>query len=172
MYFFGFGGVHSVRSSACNLLLCRRAHACSPNTAVTSAAACCLVINLPPDCAAAVHSAAFWRRQQADDLCFQLPSHDLLLTHVLRRRRRICFCVLRSSMLSTAAQRRFMVTPIRCLESRKCSFPLHLLLLFLWCHKQSCSAPRDMSIGTLTLLYLGRSWSAHGPPPKMYDSRT
>ena len=87
--------------------------------------------------------------------------------HVLRRRRRICFCVLRSSMLSTAAQRRLMVTPIRCLESRKCSFPLHLLLLFLWCHKQSCSAPRDMYIGTLTSVYFGRSWSAHGPPPKM-----
>ena len=47
---------------------------------MTSAAACCLMINLPPDCAAAVHSAAFWRRQQADVLCFQLPPHALLLT--------------------------------------------------------------------------------------------
>ena len=87
--------------------------------------------------------------------------------YVLRRRRRIYFCMLRSSMLSTAAERRLMVTPICCLESRKCSFLLHLLLLFLWSHKQKCSAPRDMSIGTLTLLYLGRPLGVHWTPPKM-----
>ena len=122
----------------------------------------------PACCAAAVHSMAFWRRQQADVLCFQLPSHALV-AHAT-----FCvtaagtyFCVLRSSMLSTAAERRLMVTPISCLESRKCSFLLHLLLLFVWSHKQSCSAPRDMSIQTLTLLYLGRSLGVHYPPPKM-----
>ena len=74
----------------------------------------------------------------------------LLTPTVLRHRHRTYFCVLRSSMLSTAAERRLMVTPISCLEGRKCSFLLCLLLLLCWCHKQSCSAPRDMSIGTLS----------------------
>ena len=50
---------------------------------------------------------------------------------------------------------------------RKCSFLLHLLLLFLWSHKQKCSAPRDMSIETLSSVWFGRSRRAPEPPPKM-----
>ena len=65
----------------------------------------------------------------------------LLTPTVLRHRHRTYFCVLRSSMLSTAAERRLMVTPMSCLEGRKCSFLLYLLLLFLWHHNQSCSPP-------------------------------
>ena len=44
----------------------------------------------------------------------------------------VCFRMLRCSMLLPAAERRPTVTPISCLEGRKCSFLLTLLLLFLW----------------------------------------
>ena len=46
-------------------------------------------------------------------------------------------------------ERRPTVTPISCLEGRKCSVPLLLLLLLLRLHIQSCSAPREVSIETL-----------------------
>ena len=137
--------------------VCRRNKMLLSLIALVQLPACTLPVP-PACCAAAVHSVAFWRRQQADVLCFQLPSHALVAHATFCVTAAAYFCVLRSSMLSTAAERRLMVTPISCLESRKCSFLLHLLLLFVWSHKQSCSAPVEICpyIQTLTLLYLGR----------------
>ena len=139
---------------------------CFSPTALVQLPACTLPVP-SACCAAAVHSVAFWRRQQADVLCFQLPSHALVAHATFCVTAAAYFCVLRSSMLSTAAERRLMVTPISCLESRKCSFLLHRLLLVLWSHKQKCSAPRDMSIGTLSSVWFGRPLGVHWTPPKM-----
>ena len=83
---------------------------------------------------------------------------------VLRFRCCMCFCMLRCSMLLPAAERRPTVTPISYLEGRKCSFPLTLSLLLCWCHNQSCLAPRDMSIQTLSSVYFSRSLQAHYIP--------
>ena len=99
------------------------------------------------------------------------PVHAVLLVYTpflfLRRRCCIYSCVLCSSMLMPAAERRPMVTPISYLEGRKCSFLLYLLLLFLWHHNQSCSPHRDMSIQTLTSVYFGRQLGFNWTPPKM-----
>ena len=126
-------------------------HACSPITAMRTAAASCLLADQSATrlCCCCAFCGLLWQRQRAH--VFQLQSHDLLLcvcfASLAAAAAHVC-CMLRSSMLLTAAQRRLMVTPISYLKGRKCSFPLTLLLLLLWLHNQSCSAPRDMSIET------------------------
>ena len=134
-------------------------HACSPITAMSTAAASCLLADQSATrlCCCCAFCGLLWQRQRAH--VFQLQSHDLLLcvcfASLAAAAAHVC-CMLRSSMLLTAAQRRLMVTPISYLEGRTCSFPLTLLLLLLWLHNQSCSAPRDMSIETFTSVYLSR----------------
>ena len=157
--FFTVNGFHSVAKVACSLLL-RRPSAIH--------AACCFLCSCLsstwslPDTAGAIgmQSAAFGSVSKATTCICGLRRRMLLLLmrtiRVLRFRCCMCFCMLRCSMLLPAAERRPTVTPISYLEGRKCSFPLTLLLLFWWCHNQSCSAPRDMSIGTLTSVYLSR----------------
>ena len=153
-------------------LLCRR-HAPYCIISVTALAAWCLLVwdrrsveRLPPYLAGLLSGM---RRQSVPDVARSMLPYNLdtMLPRValLRTARALRFAC--SSMLLTAAQRRLMVTPTCCFERRKCSFPLLLLLLFLWLHNQSCSAPRDMSIGTLTSVYFGRQSGVNHPPPKM-----
>jgi len=131
---------------ACSLLLRRPWAERLPSMqhAAFSAAACLplghyltlpvrLACNLQPLAASAEQRRAFLRPP---------PTHALVAqayNTLLRFRCCMCFCMLRCSMLLPAAERRPTVTPTSYLEGRKCSFPLYLLLLFWWCHNQSCS---------------------------------
>jgi hypothetical protein len=130
--FFSFlGAVHSGRSSALGA-----PHTCSPISATRTAAASCLLADQSVTrlCCCFAFCGLLWQRQRAH--VFQLQSHVICcfaFVFCVAAAPHVC-CMLRSSMLLTAAQRRLMATPISYLEGRKAHFCLTFCCFLIYTH--------------------------------------
>ena len=151
--FFTVKSFHSVAES------CLQPAAPSAERAPPIHAACCFLCSCLsstwslPDTAGAIgmQSAPFGSVSKAMTCICGLRRRMLLLlmrAYDTRFAFPVLHVLLHAALQHAAArrrpERRPTVTPISCLEGRKCSVPLLLLLLLLRLHIQSCSAPREV----------------------------